>query len=69
MSHSLTRREVLAAGVGLAFASAAVARIKPEILDAHIHLYDPTRPGGVPFDAQTAVLGDNPRAAYRLDKR
>ena len=49
MTHVLTRREAIAAGVGLAFTADAAAGFKPENIDTHIHLYDPTRPGGVPW--------------------
>jgi L-fuconolactonase len=44
------RKGMLAAGViglGPAFCSSAEPRPGQPIIDAHIHLYDPTRPGGV----------------------
>jgi len=52
----MDRREVLKLGLGFAIASAgataearsAVPIIVP-IIDTHIHLFDPTRTGGVPW--------------------
>ena len=49
MTNLLNRREAIAAGVGFALAANASAGSKPEHIDTHIHLYDPTRPGGVPW--------------------
>ena len=43
----MTRRELIALGAGAATSVAAPASIP--IIDTHIHLFDPTRPGGVPW--------------------
>ncbi len=43
----MNRREFLLAGAGLAGLSGAAE--DTSIIDTHIHLYDPTRPGGVPW--------------------
>ena len=45
-----SRRALLLAGEGAAAAAVAEAKDAPiPILDTHIHLYDPTRPQGVPY--------------------
>jgi len=48
------RRAFLATGVGglLAASTSADDKPKPEIVDAHTHFYDPTRPQGVPWPAR-----------------
>ena len=49
----MTRRTFVGAAAGLALAQAAPMRI----IDTHIHLFDPTRPQGVPWPAKdNAVL-------------
>src|SRR3954469_1401445 len=57
----MDRRDFLAAGLGVLVAAATQAddTPKPEVIDAHTHFYDPTRPGGVPWPAK----GD--KALYR----
>jgi hypothetical protein len=65
MKHS--RRAFLGAATTLAASSVAVARDEPiPIVDTHLHLYDPTRPQGVPYPP-----GPNPPQAlpqqYRED--
>jgi len=51
----VNRREFLAGGAGLAGA-ASLAAATPQMIDTHIHLYDPTRPQGVPWPAKTDAL-------------
>jgi predicted TIM-barrel fold metal-dependent hydrolase len=48
----LNRREFLAGGAAFAGA-ASLAAATPQMIDTHIHLYDPTRPQGVPWPAKT----------------
>lgn len=43
--HAISRRTVLGGAAGLAAAPASL----PPIIDTHIHLFDPTRPQGVPW--------------------
>src|ERR1700722_5619155 len=55
---AMQRREFLQLGASLAasWASAAVADALPStlpVIDTHIHLFDPGRPGGVPWPAKT----------------
>ena len=48
----MDRREVLKLGLGFAIASiraTAEARSAVPIIDTHIHLFDPTRTGGIPW--------------------
>jgi L-fuconolactonase len=58
----LQRREVLKSVAALSAASAAAPMLRAlspamPVVDAHIHLFDPTRPGGVPWPEQAdAVL-------------
>ena len=54
----MQRREFLKLGTSLAasWASAAVAEALPPtvpVIDTHIHLFDPGRPGGVPWPKKT----------------
>jgi hypothetical protein len=52
----MKRREVFRLGFGCAAASmvaSAKSEKKPPVLDAHIHLFDPTREGGVPWPEKT----------------
>ncbi len=50
---TVTRREFLQAGYGLAVGGALVSNLladdKPLMIDCHTHFYDPTRPEGVPW--------------------
>ena len=57
----MTRRTFLAASPGL-----LAAAPNPQIVDTHIHLYDPTRPQGVPWPAKNDPLLYKPTlpAAY-----
>jgi predicted TIM-barrel fold metal-dependent hydrolase len=50
----MDRRNFLASGLGGLWATATRADEKPnsEIIDAHTHFYDPTRPQGVPWPAK-----------------
>jgi L-fuconolactonase len=55
---AMQRREFLKLGTSLAasWASAAVAEALPStvpVIDTHIHLFDPGRPGGVPWPKKT----------------
>jgi predicted TIM-barrel fold metal-dependent hydrolase len=45
--NEVSRRALLAAAVGAGVATGAEAAIP--IIDTHLHLYDPTRPQGVPY--------------------
>lgn len=56
MAFHVTRRTLLGAASAPLFASQQPSAIP--IIDTHIHLYDPTRPQGVPYpaaDAPTAL--------------
>jgi predicted TIM-barrel fold metal-dependent hydrolase len=55
VTRSLNRREFLAGGAALASAASLPAAV-PQIIDTHIHLYDPTRPQGVPWPPGTDPL-------------
>ena len=48
----MTRRTFVVAGLASASAGAA----SPQIVDTHIHLYDPTRPQGAPWPAKSDTL-------------
>jgi predicted TIM-barrel fold metal-dependent hydrolase len=63
MNSSLTRRQSLIAGAGLLLAGTACAGFKPQYVDTHIHLYDPTRPEGVPWPAKDDELLYKPTLA------
>lgn len=53
---SVSRREFLQAGCGLAVGGALVSSLladdKPMMIDCHTHFYDPTRPEGVPWPSK-----------------
>ncbi len=50
MSSAYSRRAFLAAATAAVAANAARANGSPiPIIDTHLHLYDPTRPQGVPY--------------------
>ena len=55
MTRSVNRRDFLAGGAVFAGA-ASLAAATPQMIDTHIHLYDPTRPQGVPWPAKTDAL-------------
>jgi L-fuconolactonase len=50
----MTRRDFVATGVALIGPAASAAT--PQIIDTHIHLYDPTRSQGVPWPPKTDKL-------------
>jgi L-fuconolactonase len=57
----MQRRALLKSAATLAFAAATkpvLAAITPSlpVIDAHIHLFDPTRPGGVPWPEKTDTI-------------
>ena len=54
----MNRRDFLAAGAGgiLAATAPAEEKPKPEVIDAHTHFYDPTRPQGVPWPGKDDKL-------------
>ena len=62
---SMQRRSFLTAGSALLGATALPAAI-PQIIDTHIHLYDPTRPQGVPWPAATDSLLYQPTLPRRF---
>src|SRR6478672_7328540 len=67
MNTSLTRRQSLLAGAGILLAGTAAAGFKPAYIDTHIHLYDPTRPEGVPWPGKDdKVLYKPTLATYYL---
>jgi predicted TIM-barrel fold metal-dependent hydrolase len=51
----INRRNFLTAGAGLAVSAAIAKPVSTPIIDTHIHLFDPTRPEGVPWPPK-----DNP---------
>jgi len=59
---------IVGSAVGIGAAKAAVRQVKPPIVDTHIHLFDPTRPQGVPYagapNLPTAKTGAFP-SVYR----
>jgi len=61
----LNRRAFLA-GAAISAAAPTSAAPAPQIIDTHIHLYDPTRPQGVPWPSKTDPLLYRPMlpAAY-----
>jgi L-fuconolactonase len=58
MKQTHSRREFLAAGLGLAASVSAQEQPKAasRIIDTHTHFYDPTRPGGVPWPTPGSPL-------------
>ena len=48
----MNRRTFVSAAAGLALAQAGPMPIPSRIIDTHIHLFDPTRPQGVPWPAK-----------------
>jgi L-fuconolactonase len=55
MPMNPTRREILAAGIGLSALPALQAQT-PSIIDTHVHFYDPTRPEGIPWPTKNDTL-------------
>jgi len=55
MSRNPSRREILAAGIGLAGLQAAQAET-PVIIDTHVHFWDTRRPEGVSWPPKTDAL-------------
>lgn len=55
MTGPLSRRELLAAATAL-WSAGAISAASPQKIDTHIHLYDPTRPQGVPWPPKTDTL-------------
>lgn len=67
----MNRRRVLKLGIGFAAATAgALAEVRPTmpILDAHIHLFDPTRQGGVPWPTQEDAVLYKPALPSRYEQ-
>jgi predicted TIM-barrel fold metal-dependent hydrolase len=72
----MDRREMLKIGVGFAVANLTSAMAQPSqakrtgipILDAHIHLFDPTRPGGVPWPFKTDTVLYKPALPARYEQ-
>jgi L-fuconolactonase len=61
----MNRRGFLSGGVALLGASTLRAAV-PQAVDTHIHLYDPTRPQGVPWPAKTDPLLYRPTLPQRF---
>ena len=49
-------KSILAAAMGCATEAAAAPEAAIPVIDAHIHLFDPTRPGGVPWPEKTDAI-------------
>jgi predicted TIM-barrel fold metal-dependent hydrolase len=67
----MKRREVFRLGFGCAAASivaSAKSEKKPPVLDAHIHLFDPTREGGVPWPEKTDAAIYKPTLPHRYEQ-
>ena len=69
----MRRREVLkfAAAAGLTWAAGPFAAALPKtmpIIDAHIHLFDPERPGGVPWPEKSDTVIYKPALPGRYEK-
>jgi predicted TIM-barrel fold metal-dependent hydrolase len=57
MLHIVNRRNFLRAAAGAAFAAAGRAQPAPiPIIDTHIHLFDPSRPQGVPWPPKDGAV-------------
>jgi L-fuconolactonase len=55
VTRSLKRREFVAGAAAL-WSAASSPAATPQIIDTHIHLYDPTRPQGVPWPPKSDAL-------------
>lgn len=67
----MNRREVLKLGLGLAVVSVgamAEARNTVPIIDTHIHLFDPTRAGGVPWPPKDDAVVYRPALPGRYEQ-
>jgi predicted TIM-barrel fold metal-dependent hydrolase len=61
MGHVVNRRNFLQAATGAALAAAGRAQATPiPIIDTHIHLFDPTRPEGVPWPPKDGPIPYQP---------
>jgi predicted TIM-barrel fold metal-dependent hydrolase len=57
MRHIMNRRSFLGAAAGAVLASAGRAQAAPiPVIDTHIHLFDPTRPEGVPWPPKDGAV-------------
>jgi predicted TIM-barrel fold metal-dependent hydrolase len=61
----MNRRGFLTGGAALLGASTLPAAV-PQVIDTHIHLYDPKRPQGVPWPAKTETLLYRPTLPQRF---
>jgi L-fucono-1,5-lactonase len=74
--EQMDRREVLRLGAGFAVASAIgaggqtsdAAPIANPIIDTHIHLFDPTRPGGTPWPTKDDTVIYKPALPGRYEQ-
>lgn len=68
----MQRRDVLKSAAAVAFTAVldpAIHAIEPmPVIDAHIHLFDPTRPGGVPWPEKTDTVLYKPSLPSRYAK-
>jgi L-fuconolactonase len=67
----MERREVLKLGLGMAIATVGATFEAPRtvpIIDTHIHLFDPTRTGGVPWPPQDDAVIFKSALPSRLGK-
>lgn len=64
----MNRRAFLGAAAGFAAAGMAAPSEPVPIIDTHIHLYDPTRPGGVPYPTPDLVALYRPTLPDRYRK-
>lgn len=65
----MRRREFLEAAAGAVVAGGAAAQALPfPVIDTHIHLFDPTRPQGVPWPSKTDTVLYQPALPERYRK-
>lgn len=64
----MTRRDLLSAAGGAAFAASSAHAASIPIIDTHIHLFDPTRPQGVPWPDKTDRVRYQPALPDRYRK-
>lgn len=72
-SAKISRRDMLRSGVCVAGALASVgtfASVQPAmpVIDTHIHLFDPTRPGGIPWPEPSDTVLFKPALPDRYQK-